>query len=526
LTLLRANITSSKLLTAVKDLVTQFISSADQDASSQASGHGLQVPGGGPRSVLVEHHTPKKLESLFSLSLPEQGLGHDGFLSVTKELLQYSVNTWDQGFLAKLYSSTTPVGLAADLLLSALNTNVHVYSVAPALTLVEKRTARALAALYGWDGPHAGGVSQPGGSAANLSAVVIARNNLFPETKTDGNGAHKFVLFTSAHGHYSLEKAAQMLGLGARAARSVAVDEQGAMRPDALRKAIQDAKDAGETPFFVNATAGTTVLGAYDPLDALAEVCEEHKLWLHVDGSWGGPAIFSEKHASKLAGSKRADSLTISPHKMLGVPVTCSFLLGKDLRQFHKGMSLPAEYLFHGDEDSSSNAVASAGQALENTHLAASPPNNAQDIYDLASLVPQCGRRGDALKLALTWVAQGRAGLAAYVDTAFERAAELAKLVSEHDALTLASTNPPPCLQVCFYYGHGKDNEHNTRVTEQIAKRLVPRGFMTDYAPGEQGKFLRVVVNGQTRRETLEGLVKAVVESGQEVEKMLQGQGK
>jgi glutamate/tyrosine decarboxylase-like PLP-dependent enzyme len=189
-------------------------------------------------------------------------------------------------------------------------------------------------------------------------------------------------------------------------------------------------------------------------------------------------------------------------------------------------MSLPAEYLFHGDEDHTSEAVASAGQALESTHITDTTPKNAQDIYDLASLVPQCGRRGDALKLALTWVAQGRAGLAAYVDTAFERAADLAKLVSEHADLTLASTNPPPCLQVCFYYGHSEDKEHNTRVTEQIAKRLVPRGFMTDYAPGEHGKFLRVVVNGQTRKETLEGLVKAVVESGEEVGRMVEGQKK
>jgi glutamate/tyrosine decarboxylase-like PLP-dependent enzyme len=300
------------------------------------------------------------------------------------------------------------------------------------------------------------------------------------------------------------------------------------MRPDELERLIKESKQRGETPFFVNATAGTTVLGAYDPLDPLADICAEFKLWLHVDGSWGGPAIFSAKHAAKLAGSARADSLTISPHKMLGVPVTCSFLLGKDLRQFHKGMSLPAEYLFHGDDEdssSSSEAVTSAGQALENTHIVDSTPNNAQDIYDLASLVPQCGRRGDALKLALTWVTQGRAGLAAYVDTAFQRAAELATLVSEHENLTLASTNPPPCLQVCFYYGQSKDKEHNTRVTGQIAKRLVPRGFMTDHAPGSQGKFLRVVVNGQTRRETLEGLVRAVVESGEEVEKILEGQG-
>jgi glutamate/tyrosine decarboxylase-like PLP-dependent enzyme len=129
-----------------------------------------------------------------------------------QKVLQYSVNTWDQGFLDKLYAATTPVGLAADLLLSALNSNLHVYQVSPALTMIEKQTTRKMAELFGFKGTYAGGVSQPGGSAANLSSIIIARNNLYPETKTEGYGNKKFVLFTSAHGHYSLEKAAQICG--------------------------------------------------------------------------------------------------------------------------------------------------------------------------------------------------------------------------------------------------------------------------------------------------------------------------
>ena len=86
-----------------------------------------------------------------------------------QKVLQYSVNTWDQGFLDKLYAATTPVGLAADLLLSALNSNLHVYQVSPALTMIEKQTTRKMAELFGFKGTYAGGVSQPGGSAANLS---------------------------------------------------------------------------------------------------------------------------------------------------------------------------------------------------------------------------------------------------------------------------------------------------------------------------------------------------------------------
>jgi glutamate/tyrosine decarboxylase-like PLP-dependent enzyme len=115
----------------------------------QPEGHGLQQKGKGPRSVLVEHHPPQKLTSLLDVSLPDEGTGKDGLLQAVQKVLQYSVNTWDQGFLDKLYAATTPVGLAADLLLSALNSNLHVYQVSPALTLIEKQTTRKMAELYG-----------------------------------------------------------------------------------------------------------------------------------------------------------------------------------------------------------------------------------------------------------------------------------------------------------------------------------------------------------------------------------------
>lgn len=215
--------------------------------------------------------------------------------------------------------------------------------MSPVLTLIEKHTTRALAELFGFNGPHAGGISQPGGSASNQTSIIVARNTLFPETKEDGYGNRRFVLFTSAHGHYSLEKAAQMFGFGSKAVRSVPVDDRGCMIASELAKMVKNARDAGETPFYVNATAGTTVLGSFDPIDAIADVCQREKLWLHVDGSWGGPVVFSEKlRKERLKGCERADSIAITPHKMLGVPLTCSFLLGKDIREFHKANTLPA----------------------------------------------------------------------------------------------------------------------------------------------------------------------------------------
>ncbi|KAL8709283.1 MAG: hypothetical protein Q9225_007474 [Loekoesia sp. 1 TL-2023] len=184
----RANEVST-LLTAVQELIIPFIHAADEDATAKETGHGLSKEGGGPRTALVEHHKPQKLSQLLDPQIPETGVGKDGFLQLTEKILQYSVNTWDQGFMPKLYASTDAPGVASELILSVLNTNVHVYDASPALTIIEKATTRALASLFGLTGPHAGGISVQGGSASNTTSIVIARNTLFPETKTQGNAA-------------------------------------------------------------------------------------------------------------------------------------------------------------------------------------------------------------------------------------------------------------------------------------------------------------------------------------------------
>ncbi|KXS93379.1 hypothetical protein AC579_10427 [Pseudocercospora musae] len=499
---------AEELLGAVQNLVTSFIQAADENATSNTNGHSTPVKAAGDHKTptLLEHQPPQQLQQLLACSLPQQGLGRDGFIEMVQKLFRYSVNIWDQGFLDKLYATITPVGLAADMVLSSLNTNLHVYQVSPALTIIEKQTGRALASMFGLNGANAGGITQPGGSAANQSSMVIARNNLFPETKLEGNGNRRFVLFTSAHGHYSVEKAAQMFGFGSKAVRAVDIDIQGRMKPGALDIAIQKSKDAGETPFYVNATAGTTVLGSFDPIDEISAVCKTHNLWLHVDGSWGGSIIFSEKQRHRLKGSDKADSISICPHKMLNVPLTCSFLLGKDLRQFHKGMTLPAGYLFH-DSDDVENGTASQGHSA-----ARLTGDSRQEYWDLADLTPQCGRRGDSLKLALSWIYYGTEGLRDYVDHAFDIAAELASIVGSSPDFTLVSESPPPCLQVCFYFRKQADADANSRTTEKMTKELISKGFMIDYAPGDDGKFFRVVVNGQTRRDTVVKLVNAIIE--------------
>lgn len=431
----------------------------------------------------------------------------------------------------KLYASTNPPGVAAELILAALNANVHVYHASPALTVVEKHTGERLANLLGLTGPRAGGISVQGGSASNTTSIVIARNNLYPETKDEGNAGHRFVLFTSSHGHYSIEKAAQILGLGGKAAWAVPVDNAGRMIASELERLVQKAKAEGRTPFYVNATAGTTVLGSFDPFPEIAAICRKHGLWMHVDGSWGGSFAFSPRQRAKLAGAHLADSITINPHKMLGAPLTCSFLLAADLRKFHRANTLPAGYLFHNDE----NGPGDCGDADQ-------ADANAPEVWDLADLTLQCGRRADSLKLFLGWTYYGADGYAQQIDSACDVAVHLATLVSENPNFILVSSNPPPCLQVCFYFAQSKQmiyppgcvedealrGKLNSKVTEQVVHAIVDLGFMLDFAPPSNGyegsgKFFRCVANVNTQKETMEALLHAIEAVGPGIVKSLNG---
>lgn len=516
------------LLKAVQEQLIPFIRSTDLELSAHK--HHSPVP----KSSILTASTPQDLSSHLPLTLPTHPLGAPGLLSTLSSILTHSVNTFSPGFLDKLYAATNAPGIASELILACLNTNVHVYQVSPVLTLIEKATTKALAKLFGLDGPRAGGISAQGGSASNLTSIVVARNTLFPETKIEGNGARgrRLFLFTSAHGHYSIEKAAQACGFGSRAVVSVPVNPRtGAMIARALEECILKVKAEGGTPFYINATAGTTVLGSFDPFVEIAEVARRHKCWFHVDGSWGGSFVFSDSLRMKLKGVELADSVAVNPHKMLGVPLTCSFLLAQDLRTFQKANTTEAGYLFHTDEEQEDDG------------------NAWVEPMDLADLTLQCGRRGDSLKMFMSWQYYGTKGYGEAIDRAYAVARTFADLVAKEQDLILVSERVPQCLQVCFYFAPGgrllfgeaegqlqptlrsvskvldlatQIAKLNGRVTATIAEALVTRGFMVDFAPALEGqskvgKFLRCVVNLQTIPETTERLVKDVVKISQVV---------
>ncbi|KAK9478189.1 pyridoxal phosphate-dependent transferase [Lipomyces japonicus] len=469
-----------ELLSALSERAVRYVAAADE-----------------PDARIGDPVAPKQLSHVLkdSLVLPDQAGGKDELLKVVDDILASSIVTWHPGFMDKLYASTNPVGVVSDLLLSVLNTNSYIYSVSPVLTLIEKKTSHEYAELFGFNNPRSGGITLPGGSASNAHSLIVARTTLYPDTKVTGNRDYKFVVFTSQHGHYSVEKAAISLGLGSEAVWQVPVDEDQRLRVDVLEERILEAKRQGRTPLYINATAGTTVYGSFDPFEQIAVVAKKYGIWFHVDGSWGGNVVFSDKLKHKLKGVELADSLTVNPHKMLGVPLTCSFLLARDSRVFQEASSLRAPYLYHSTDIDGED-------------------------YDMGDSTMGCGRRADSLKLFLGWKWYGKEGYGARVEQAFEVTAHLANLVANSAGFHLLSSNPPPCLQTCFYYspngGNALENteEYNTKVTRAIAHELQASGrFLVDYAPPAnpadgKGEFFRAVVNAPTTtKATVEELV-------------------
>lgn len=462
---------------------------------------------------------PEELLELFD-DLPdsvENGL--DRTINKIDQVLDNSVVTWNPGFLDKLYAGTNPVGLASDMILSVLNTNSHVYTVSPALTVIEQVVSKKYAELFGYTGKFAGGLTFPGGSYSNSTALVTARNYLFPEVKKEGNGNKRFAVFASKHSHYSVEKAAIWCGMGSDAVYKVNVSDEGCLIPQEFEKSVEQALKDGRTPLAVVATSGTTVYGAFDDLVSISKVAKKYSIWLHIDGSWGGNIVFSESEYAKqvMAGSNLADSITVNPHKALGIPTTCSFLLLPDVRLLQKANSLNAPYLFHSTPGSSTD--------LENAENEPEPTL----FYDLADGTMGCGRRPDALKLYLGWSWFGKEGYSKRIDHARAVAGHLATSIQNSPNFYLVSSNPPPFLQVCFYYipvsaerqgdeypVQSLNDEKTTQITRSLVKQLHKSGkFLVDYAPGPYGEFFRVVVNSPlVGSEVVDSLVKEIEKIG------------
>ncbi len=358
---------------------------------------------------IVAWRDPAALEALLQLSLPREGRPLEEVVAEAETALRHGVRTGHPRFFNQLFNHLDPAGVLGEWMAAVANSSMYTFEAAPVFTLMEEKLAERLGELAGF--PHGEALFNPGGSISNLMALLAARQRRFPHTRVHGFAPEdRPVAFASAEAHYSIPRAASIAGFGLDGVVAVACDDAGRMRPDALEEAVAAALADGRTPFFVCATAGTTMAAAYDPVDAIAGVCERHGLWLHVDAAYGGNVLFSPEHRGLLAGLERADSMAWNPHKTMAVPLHCSALLMRERGHLHTAFATQADYLFHDTEE--------AGR-------------------DRGDMTIQCGRRVDALKLWLAWQAQGDAGYRARVEQAFRNVAAARRMVEERPALEL-----------------------------------------------------------------------------------------
>jgi len=338
--------------------------------------------------------------------LPEHGMGFDAVLAETAEkIMPHLVRPTSTGYMAHLHSAVLLESISSELILSTFNQSMDSWDQAPAATEVEVDVIRHLCAMYGYD-ENSDGVFTSGGSQSNLSGLLLARDWYCSEKRgrdvkkyglpTD---YRKFRIYSSEVAHFSVEKSAHLMGLGYDSVVKVPVDD--AMKMDAvkLRELIRQDIEAGNLPYCVSATVGTTDFGSIDPLAELRSVCDEFGLWLHADAAYGSGVILSEKYAHRVAGLKDCDSITVDFHKMFLLPISCSASLVKNGKYFD-ALTIHADYLNREEDE--------------------------EDGYtNLVNKSMQTTRRFDALKVRMSFRARGKDGWSELITTVIDNAAYL-----------------------------------------------------------------------------------------------------
>lgn len=415
-----------------------------------------------------------KLYDSIDLSLNESAMVDDDFKTVLRDVLVSTPKTATNLFFNQLFGGRQGKAVLGDLLAVMLNNSMYTYKVAGPQVGIEQEIIRQSCDLIGY-GSQSNGTFPTGGSMSNYMALIMARDEKDPSCRLEGM-RNPLVVYTSKESHYSNAKNVSFAGIGRNNIRYIPADSMGRMIPEKLEEQIiQDLED-GCIPTYVNVTAGTTVLGAFDPIDKIADITEKHGIWLHVDGAYCGSIIFSEKYKHLLKGMERSDSFSYNAHKMIGTPMTCSIILVKDKKHLHNSFSNDADYLYQTDGDD----------------------------FNLGKTSFQCGRRNDALKFWTLWKSVGTTGLRQIVDQQFDLADVAREYVSNHPDYTLYSFDDS--ISICFNY---KNIDPTTLCTVLYEHQITVVGF----GSFNEDTFVRLVtINATNSKEDILNFFKVMEE--------------
>ncbi len=400
-------------------------------------------------------------------------------------------------YIAHLNCPVVIPALAAEILVSAINSSQDTYDQSAGGTFMERK-------LIDWTGGQIGfdhqcdGIFNAGGSQSNMMGLLLARDYYALEylghnIKLAGNPpeAHRFRVFVSDKSHFSNMKNASLMGLGEQAIVKVKTDHQFRMIPKALEQAIRDELESGNLPIALVGTAGTTDFGNVDPLEELAHVAEQHHLWYHIDAAWGCALLLSDKYRYLLNGIEKADSVTVDYHKAFFQPISSSAFIVRN--KYHLNIiKHHADYL-----------------------------NPVEQDYDelpaqINKSIVQSTRRFDALKLWCTLRLMGREKLGKYIEISIDTAKDTASMLRQQEDFELLSGSDLGAL----VFRHLPDSTKDYNACEMnlfIKKNMFFSGAVLVASTKVNGRFYLkfTMLNPRTTLKDTQNIVNIIRNHGQ-----------
>ncbi|MEE9406975.1 MAG: aminotransferase class V-fold PLP-dependent enzyme [Polaribacter sp.] len=423
---------------------------------------------------VAERIESSKLYESIDLSLNDAAMIDDEFKTLLHEVLISTPKTATNLFFNQLFGGRQSKAILGDLLAVMLNNSMYTYKVAGPQVGIEQQIIRQSCDLVGY-GSKSNGTFPTGGSMSNYMALIMGRDAKDPDCRLNGM-SKPMIIYTSKESHYSTSKNASFAGIGRNNIRYIKADSKGRMIPEQLEHQIKEDISKGFIPTYVNATAGTTVLGAFDPIDEIADITEKYKIWLHIDGAYCGSVIFSDKYNHLVKGVERSNSFSYNAHKMLGTPLTCSIILVNDKKHLHNSFSNDADYLYQTDGDD----------------------------FNLGKTSFQCGRRNDALKFWTLWKSVGTNGLKKIVEQQFNLADVALAYIRSNPDYTLYSFDDS--ISICFNY---KNVDPTVLCTALYEHKITVVGF----GSFEEDTFVRLVtINANNEKQDILNFFKVLEE--------------
>jgi glutamate/tyrosine decarboxylase-like PLP-dependent enzyme len=428
---------------------------------------------------------PEQVLETFHQPLPVEPLGYEKtYREFRDAVLPYPVPTIHPHFWGFVSGTGSPYGVLAEMLAAGLNFSAPRFC---APVHVEKQVIQWLKEIMKYP-PEASGVLVSGGSMANLTGLAVARHaKALTDIKKKGLQANQkpMVCYGSKESHKSLTRAVEILGLGSESLRLIPVNDKYQIEIGLLEEAIKRDKKAGFHPFCVIGNAGTTNTGAFDDLNALADLCQRYKLWFHVDGAFGAWATLSSTHAHWVRSMERADSIAFDLHKWMYMPYEVGCILVRDKEVHCDTFIYDAEYL----------------ETVE------------QDRHQPTNYSVQLSRNVKALKVWMLLKADGIKKYGDLIQQNIDQALYLTHLLNQASGIEIIA---PVCLNiVCFRYaGKGMSEDEIKGLNRRILIELWLNKNMFPSDTTLSGKYaLRVCfTNHRSKREDIDRFVDDVKE--------------